>query len=103
MKKPTQTLTLPQILATLHSHATELQQRYGIRRLAVFGSFARGEQRDDSDIDILVELGDQPLGMRYFSLVREIDNLFQRNTDVVALSAIKPRYFEAIKDDLHYV
>ncbi len=92
-------LSLPDILAILRQHKTRLQSRYGIRRLAVFGSRIRDDQRPDSDIDILVELGDKPLGMAYFSLVREISALFPVKADVVSRSALKLRYFAAIKDE----
>jgi predicted nucleotidyltransferase len=93
-------LSLGDILAVLRRHKPELEKRYGIRRLAVFGSRVRGAQRSDSDIDILVEFGDKPLGMAYFALVREIAALFPFKTDVVSKSAIKPRYLAAIQDEL---
>jgi predicted nucleotidyltransferase len=97
------TLTLPDILATLRQHKPKLQNRYGIRRLAVFGAYVRGEQQPDSDIDILVELGDKPLGMAYFSLVRDIAALFPYKTDIVSKAALKPRYLAAISEELHDV
>ncbi len=96
----TSSLSLSDILAVLRRYKARLQSRYDIRRLAVFGSRAREEQGADSDIDILVELGDKPLGIAYFSLVRDISSLFSVKTDVVSRSALKPRYFTAIKDEL---
>ena len=98
-----QTMTLLDILTTLRQHKSRLQDRYGIRRLAVFGSYARGEQKLDSDIDILVELGEKPLGMAYFSLVREIAALFPIKTEVISHAAIKPRYLATIQEDLRDV
>ncbi len=98
-----QTLTLPDILATLRHHKPRLQSRYGIRRLAVFGSRARGSPGPDSDIDILVELGEKPLGLAYLSLVRDIAALFPIKTDVVSQAALKPRYLAAISKELHDV
>ena len=91
---------LAQILSCLRRHKADLQSKYGIHRLAVFGSYARGEQTSDSDIDILVELGDKPLGLAYFSMVREVAALFPLKTEVVSRDAIKPRYYDAIKKDL---
>lgn len=41
---------------TLRAHATELQTRFGISYMRLFGSVARGEQREDSDVDIFVEM-----------------------------------------------
>ena len=47
--------TLEDIKATLHAVMPDLQQRYSIMSLGVFGSYVRGEQTPDSDLDILVE------------------------------------------------
>lgn len=93
---------LEDILKILRERKAYLQQKYGIKAIAVFGSYARAEQTEDSDVDVMVELGDKELGMRYLAMAREIENFLQHKTDVVARDAIKPRYFEAIKSDLHY-
>ena len=47
-------LTREEILLTLHEQRTLLSRRYPIQRLALFGSWARGEAREDSDVDVLV-------------------------------------------------
>jgi predicted nucleotidyltransferase len=49
--------TLVQIQQTLQSHQAALKHKYGVERLAIFGSYARHEETENSDIDILVELG----------------------------------------------
>jgi len=100
---PKDNLSLTEIIDILRQHKAQLQSRYGIVRLAVFGSRARYEQRPDSDIDILVQLGNKKLGLHYFSLVRDIDALFPIKTDVVSQDALKPRYLAAIQEDLHDV
>ena len=48
--------TLKEIQAILHVHAGELRDRFGLTNLAVFGSVVRGEAREDSDVDIMVEV-----------------------------------------------
>jgi hypothetical protein len=48
-------LTREQILLTLRQQHALLSRRYPIQRLALFGSWARGEAREDSDVDVLVE------------------------------------------------
>jgi predicted nucleotidyltransferase len=95
--------SLTEIIETLRQHKTHLQKRYDIRRLAVFGSRARNEQHADSDIDILVQLGNKPLGLQYFSLIREIAALFPIKIDVVSQNALKPQYFAEIQKDLYDV
>ena len=52
--------TVDDINKTLHDHLEELQQIYGVAEIGVFGSYVRGEQRPDSDLDILIELTDPP-------------------------------------------
>lgn len=50
--------SLDDILTQLRALQPDLRRRYPIRSMGVFGSYVRGEQRDDSDVDVLVELGD---------------------------------------------
>ena len=93
-------MTLTEVLFTLQRNKARLQSQYAIYGLAVFGSYARGEQTPDSDIDILVELGKKPLGLAYFAMVREIAALFPVKTEVISRNAIKPGYYKAIEKDL---
>lgn len=95
--------TLAQIQQTLRSRQSEFRQKYGVERLAIFGSYARHEQTENSDIDILVELGQQPLGMRYLELAAELETILQHKVDIVSRRAIKQQYFQAIEQDLIYV
>ena len=58
--------------------------KYGIKKAAVFGSVARGEDRQDSDVDLLIKLGDQPMGMfRYMKFIEEIENALGKKVDLV--------------------
>jgi len=95
--------TLAQIQQTLRSHQLEFRHKYGVERLAIFGSYARNEQTENSDIDILVELGQQLLGMRYLELAAELETILQHKVDIVSRRAIKQQYFQAIEQDLIYV
>ncbi len=52
--------TLPEIKQILQDQKPYLAERYGVTVIGVFGSYVRNEQRDDSDIDILIELEDPP-------------------------------------------
>lgn len=95
--------TLAQIQQLLQHYQPELKNKYGIERLAIFGSYARQEQTEESDIDILVELGQQPLGMRYLDFAAELETILQHKVDIVSRRGIKPQYFQAIEKDLKYV
>ena len=94
-------LTLQNILQTLRSHMPELQKKYPIGRLGVFGSYARGEATETSDIDIAVEING-PMGLSFVAMADEIEDLFGKKTDVVPLRSIKPQYLQFVQKDIIY-
>ena len=69
---------------------SDLAQAWGIRRLAVFGSCAKGKSRDDSDIDLLVEFRDnqKPSLIGHITLAKLLSERFQRNTDLSTFESI---------------
>ena len=70
-------------LATIQSHAAELHA-LGARRVGVFGSCARGEQRADSDVDVYVEFDDTKRTYdNFFALHELLERLFGRRVDLV--------------------
>ncbi len=80
-----------QIIATLKAAEPELRKR-GIRHAALFGSVARGEERPDSDIDILVEFkpGEEGSIYDYVRLKEYVAGLFEEPVDVIDRDALKP-------------
>ena len=78
-----------QILEVLRVHGPEFQ-RLGVRRLGLFGSAARGEATDASDLDFLVEL-DRKTFDAYLDVKELLDQLFQRRVDLVMAEAVKPQ------------
>jgi len=93
---------LHEITATLHSHLPALKQKYPIAQMAVFGSWARGEASITSDLDIMVAF-DADLGWEFFDLATDLEQLLHLKVDLVSKRAIKPHYWEHIKEDLVYV
>ncbi len=94
-------LTLQNILLTLRNHLPELQKKYPIGRLGVFGSYARGDATENSDIDIAVELNG-PMGLNFVAMAEEIEDLLGKKTDVVPLRSIRPTYLEFVQKDIVY-
>lgn len=79
-----------------------LQQKYGVNALALFGSYSRNEQSENSDIDIMVDFN-KPLGMEYFELVYMLRHVFhEHKVEVVTKQGIMPKYYERLKQDLVY-
>jgi predicted nucleotidyltransferase len=79
-----------------------LQQKYPVARIALFGSYARNEQTEASDVDVMIELNGK-IGLKFVTLANEIENYLGIKTDVVSKNGIKPQYFKLLKDDLIYV
>lgn len=71
-------------------------RRYGLADVRIFGSFARGEADEESDIDFVVRLesGRSPLGLGGFLM--EMRDLFGRRVDVATEAMLKPRYRERV-------
>ena len=94
--------SLSEIKFLLAEHKEPLFTSYPIQSLAIFGSYARNEQNNSSDLDLLVEFNDK-IGIRFIDLANEIEKIVGMNVDLVSKKGVKRRYFEVIEDDLIYV
>lgn len=94
--------TLQEIKAALSGQKKQLYAKYPIKSLAIFGSYARNEQVDNSDVDIMVEFKDK-IGIRFIDLAEEIEDLIGSKVDLVSKNGIKDRYYKVIEPDLIYV
>jgi predicted nucleotidyltransferase len=91
--------TAEEILAILREQHVLLRRRYPIRRMALFGSWARGEAREDSDVDVLVEVAPS-IGLRFVDLGEELERALGRPVDLVSRRAIKASLWERIEPEL---
>jgi len=89
-------------LLTLRRHESDLRAR-GVRRAALFGSVARGENRPDSDIDIMIEIEPEAdIGVFEYAEIKEyIASLFDGPVDVVSRDNLKPFIRPAIADAVY--
>ena len=94
--------TLQTIIEKLQKHKPELLKKYPISRIGVFGSYARGEANNESDIDIAVDISG-PMGLNFIAMADEIEELFGIKTDVVPIRSVKPKYMHNIEKDIVYV
>jgi hypothetical protein len=98
-------LTRDGILETLRSHRAHLASEYGVRRIGLFGSYARGEQHAASDIDFLAEL-DRPLGLKFVELAAFLETLFGKDVDVLTPAGVQairnPRVAANIQESVVY-
>ena len=93
-------MTRNEVLETLTSHCDEIQC-FGVRSLGLFGSVARGETTDASDLDFVVELEEKTFDA-YMDLKFYLEDLFQCSVDLVLKDNIKPRLRDVIlKEAVH--
>ncbi len=91
------------VLATLRSFKKNRGESYGIKKIGVFGSVARGESEPDSDIDIVYET-DTPNLFRASHMRQELEELMGRHVDVIRLrSHMNPRLKARIQQEAYYV
>jgi len=94
--------TLQDIKLTLSNNRQHLFAEYPIKSLAIFGSYARKEQDNESDLDLIVEFNGK-IGIRFIDLANEIENLIGFKVDLVSRKGIKDKYYKSILSDLIYV
>ena len=85
---------------TLKAILPELQADHGVKKLAVFGSYARGDQSPNSDLDLLVEFHRPPTLFQFVRIRRRLASALGRNVDLVMRSALKPNIGKHILREL---
>jgi uncharacterized protein len=78
----------------------KLKQKYGVIKLGIFGSYARNEQRDDSDLDILVRFEEVPGLFKYLELENLISDSLGIKVDLVMEDALKPGIKERVLNEV---
>ncbi len=94
--------SLDQIQSVLASRKLEMDRLYHVKKLAIFGSYSRSEQKKGSDLDLLVEFR-SPVGVEFIDLANYLEALLKIRVDLVSRNGIKPKYYQEIKSDLKYV
>lgn len=95
-------MTREQILDFLKQHKQEMHDSFGVTRIGLFGSYARGDARDDSDIDIAIELAKNSADS-YFGLLHYLEDSFQKRIDLGIESNFKPIIKPYIVKEILYV
>lgn len=83
--------SIQEIKETLEKHREELKEKYKVREIGIFGSCVRGEQKEASDVDILVEFGGTIGFFKFLELEEYLEGLLGVKVDLVSKKALKPR------------
>ena len=94
--------TLQNIVDKLKEVKPDLEKKYPITGIGIFGSYARGEENLDSDIDIAVHINDT-MGLSFVAMADEIEAILGIKTDVISMRSIKPEFLAGIEKDIVYV
>jgi predicted nucleotidyltransferase len=86
MAKIRELRTKDDVVKALKKEWPYLREKYGVTRLALFGSFAKGAAQETSDIDLLVELA-QPLGFEFIDLADYLEQVFGRKVDIATFDS----------------
>jgi hypothetical protein len=86
------------VIRGIHS---ELADRFTVQRIGIFGSFAKGDEGPESDVDIIVELA-EPTFDHYMDLKFRLEEILKRPVDLVMADTVKPRIKPIIEREVIY-
>jgi uncharacterized protein len=90
-------------LIQLHEMLPELKEKYNVSYLGVFGSYIRGEQKPESDLDVLVEFSKTPTLFKFINLENYLSDALGIKVDLVMKDALKPNLGKYILDEVKAV
>lgn len=95
--------TFEEIKELLQKNKPKFKEQYGLKDIGIFGSYIRGEQVAESDLDILVEL-EKPIGfVKFMKLERALSELLGIQVEIVTKKALKPHIGKRILQEVRYV
>jgi len=94
--------SLEELKEIINSHRKELEDKYYVKSIAIFGSYTRNEQTSESDVDILVEFS-KPVGLLFVHLADYLEEILGVKVDLMTPEAIKPNRRKYIMEELIYV
>ena len=95
--------TLEEIKQLLSQSKPQLQECYRVTQVGVFGSYARGEQTENSDVDVLIDYIQAPTLVHLVELRDFLQGLLNMKVDVVTKNGLKPRIRERVLSEVVYV
>ena len=94
---------LDRIKQVLKRNKPILRKEFKVKELGVFGSYVRGDQKKNSDVDILVEFNQTPGFFDYLKTENRLSNLLKRRVDLVMKGSLKPTIGKHIMREVVYI
>lgn len=95
--------TLEEIKAILSQHKPVVQEKYKVTELGIFGSYVRGEQNEESDVNVLIDYAQAPTLIELIELENYLSDRLGLQADVVTKRGLKPWVKERILGEAIYV
>jgi predicted nucleotidyltransferase len=92
-------MTKDKLLKILKANFKQLSFEFGVRRIGLFGSYAKGTNKKDSDVDLLVEF-ERPIGLRFMEFSERIENLIGSRVDILTPAGINSIRNHLISTDI---
>ncbi|MCR4764175.1 MAG: nucleotidyltransferase domain-containing protein [Lachnospiraceae bacterium] len=86
-------------VSEIREKAVPIAKEYGIRQMSLFGSYARGDANDESDVDIYIDKGQLRSLIRYFMFVSDLEKALQCHVDVVTTGIEDRDFLDRIKSE----
>jgi uncharacterized protein len=96
-------MTRQAILDLLRAEAPALRRKYAVKSLALFGSMARGDDHEDSDVDVLVTFEGTATFDNFMGLKLDLEDLFGRRVDLGTPNTLRPEMRAEVERDLIHV
>jgi len=87
----------------LREHKEELNKKYGVIEIGIFGSYVKNKQDEVSDVDILVEFSESIDLLTFVNLKNYLSDLLNINVDLVMKKVLKPRIGQRILQEVMYI
>ena len=90
-----------EIEETLKTFKPFLKEKFKVKEIGIFGSYCRGEESEESDVDILVEFY-EPIGWEFIDLMEFLKEILGKEVDLVTTRALKPQLRDKILQEVVY-
>jgi predicted nucleotidyltransferase len=94
---------IEEIKSVLEKHKYEIEEKYRVAEIGIFGSYVKGEQKETSDVDILVEFKESIGLIKYIEIENYLTDLLGVKVDLVMKSSLKPRIGKHILKEVVYL